>query len=162
METVSVERRHHHLSRSSVRAVGRAYRGVTRDALICGQQKPASKAQDPKAQEPRIPRKGSAAGDPAALKSGFPAMSLLPESQPTRCDKLRRIQPKWSPLDAVPTLHRDQILPFPEWCQFNRFSARTGRRILSSVNCLVMQLPRNRIGIRIANNARWQRSRGRA
>ena len=60
------------------------------------------------------------------------------------------------------SLHPKQILLFPEWCELNRISERTGRRILaSSKGPAVTQLSRQRIGITIENNARWQASKAR-
>jgi hypothetical protein len=94
-------------------------------------------------------------------------MSLLPETQPARparSRKNRRIQPDWAALDtSLGTLHPDQILLFPEWCRLNRFSPRTGRRIIArGEGPVVTRLSPKRIGITVANNARWQRSRERA
>jgi hypothetical protein len=75
----------------------------------------------------------------------------------------RQILPKWSPLDApLAPLDPNQILSFHEWCRLNRISVRTGRRIITSDNGpVVTQLSPKRIGISVANNARWQRSRER-
>jgi len=62
-----------------------------------------------------------------------------------------------APLD---TTHPDQILTFHEWCRLNRFSVRTGRRIVAAGDGpTVTRLSPRRIGVSIANNARWQASR---
>jgi hypothetical protein len=73
------------------------------------------------------------------------------------------VQPKWSALDAPPARsHPNQVLTFHEWCQLNRISTRTGRRILNSgTGPVVTQLSPHRVGITIANNAAWQASRAR-
>jgi hypothetical protein len=61
------------------------------------------------------------------------------------------------------SLHPNQILLFDEWCELNRISPRTGRRILASgKGPAVTQLSKQRIGITVANNAKWQASRERA
>jgi hypothetical protein len=58
------------------------------------------------------------------------------------------------------TNHPNQILTFREWCQLNRISDRTGRRLITSGEGPVLtQLSNQRIGISIANNAVWQKSR---
>jgi hypothetical protein len=66
-------------------------------------------------------------------------------------------------LDAPLSIaHANQILTFFEWCQLNRFSERTGRRLLQrGEGPVVTQLSPQRIGISIENNARWQASRAR-
>jgi hypothetical protein len=96
-------------------------------------------------------------------------MSLLSEGQaPRKRRKKRRIerkpiQPKWSALNEplAPT-HPDQILTLFEWCQLNRISVTTGRRILASnTGPTVTQLTPKRVGVSVANNAVWQRSRER-
>ena len=73
--------------------------------------------------------------------------------------KTRRTLPNWSPL--APS-HPNQILSFREWCALNHISERTGRRILASGEVVVTQLSPKRIGISVANNAKWQQSRERA
>jgi hypothetical protein len=56
----------------------------------------------------------------------------------------------------------DQVLTFPEWCQLNRVSTRTGRRILAGPGApKVTMLSAKRIGITVGNNKRWQESRER-
>jgi hypothetical protein len=57
----------------------------------------------------------------------------------------------------------DQILLFPAWCALNGFSDRTGRRIIASgKGPVVTRVSPKIIGITVANNARWQKSRERA
>jgi hypothetical protein len=57
----------------------------------------------------------------------------------------------------------NQVLTFFEWCQLNRLSERTGRRILASGKGPdVLELSAYRIGITIDANRRWQASRKRA
>jgi hypothetical protein len=59
--------------------------------------------------------------------------------------------------------HDDQALTFFEWCSLNRFSERTGRRILSLPGGpVVTQLSAKRFGITVANNRIWQQSRARS
>jgi hypothetical protein len=67
-------------------------------------------------------------------------------------------------LDApLSPLHDDQVLTFFEWCQLNRISERTGRRILAGPDGpTVTLMSAKRVGITIANNRRWQKSRERA
>jgi hypothetical protein len=58
--------------------------------------------------------------------------------------------------------HPDQVLTFNEWCRLNRFSGRTGRRILNGPNPPeVTMLSPKRIGITIGANRRWQAARTR-
>jgi hypothetical protein len=58
--------------------------------------------------------------------------------------------------------HDDQVLTFYEWCQLNRFSERTGRRVLHGPNApVVTMLTARRVGITIRNNRTWQASRAR-
>jgi hypothetical protein len=76
--------------------------------------------------------------------------------------RIKRHKKKWqSALDAPFALaNPNQVLTFFEWCQLNRISTRTGRRILASgTGPAVTQLAEKRIGITLANNARWQASR---
>jgi hypothetical protein len=55
-----------------------------------------------------------------------------------------------------------QVLTFGEWCRLNRFSKRTGRRILNSGNGpIVTQLSARRIGVTIGNDRIWKASRER-
>jgi hypothetical protein len=56
-----------------------------------------------------------------------------------------------------------QVLTFFEWCQLNRFSERTGRRILNSgTGPIVTQLSPMRIGITVGNDKAWKASRERS
>jgi hypothetical protein len=75
----------------------------------------------------------------------------------------REQKKKQSALDAPFAIsHDNQILTFHEWCQLNRISARTGRRILASgMGPTVTRLSPRRIGISVGNNATWQKSRER-
>ena len=64
-----------------------------------------------------------------------------------------------APLSAS---YPDQILLFREWCRLNCISERTGRRILASDNGPeVTQISDWRVGITIANNAKWQAAKSR-
>jgi hypothetical protein len=74
-------------------------------------------------------------------------------------NRRKPVQPKWSALDAA---HPNQVLTFHEWCQLNRISTRTGRRIIKSgTGPTVTQLSPRRIGISVGNNAAWQAARER-
>jgi hypothetical protein len=66
-------------------------------------------------------------------------------------------------LDApLSVLLDDQVLTFFEWCQLNRFSERTGRRILNGPDGpKVTMLSPRRVGITVGNNRAWQASRAR-
>jgi hypothetical protein len=58
----------------------------------------------------------------------------------------------------------DAVLTFPEWCELNGFSSRTGRRILAGPPAerpIITWLSARRMGVTRANNRRWQESRGR-
>jgi hypothetical protein len=78
-------------------------------------------------------------------------MSLLKSEQ-------RRLR---STLDAPLNMcNDDQVMTFREWCELNRISARTGRRILNSgIGPTVTQLSSKRIGFTIGANQKWQRAR---
>jgi hypothetical protein len=69
-----------------------------------------------------------------------------------------------SALDAPLSMLLDtQVLTFREWCQLNRISMRTGRRILDSGRGpAIVQLSNKRIGITVGANRLWQQSRERA
>jgi hypothetical protein len=55
-----------------------------------------------------------------------------------------------------------RVLNFRQWCELNGFSPATGRRIINAgTGPIITQLSPRRIGITIANNARWQESRAR-
>jgi hypothetical protein len=90
-------------------------------------------------------------------------MSLSSEARRKKQKHRDPILPKWSPLDApLAPAHPNQILTFHEWCRLNRISERTGRRIVERGEVVVTQLSPKRVGISVANNARWQASRERA
>jgi hypothetical protein len=74
-----------------------------------------------------------------------------------------RPQSRRHALDApLSDSHPDQVLTFIEWCRLNRFSERTGRRILDGSDPPdVTMLSARRIGITIAANRRWQAARTR-
>ena len=76
----------------------------------------------------------------------------------------RKSQPKQSAL-AVPSesLHPNQVLTIREWAALNNIGLRTAMRLLASGNGpVVTQLTEKRIGITVANNAKWQASRARS
>src|SRR4051812_26246046 len=83
------------------------------------------------------------------------------QKQVKRRKQRKPVQPKWSALDApLATSHPNQVLTFHEWCQLNRISTRTGRRILASgTGPVVTQLSPHRVGVTIENNAKWQASK---
>lgn len=89
-------------------------------------------------------------------------MSL--EHSPARRSSKRKPQ-HHSALDAplpLTSLHDNQILTFFEWCQLNRVSARTGRRIIKGPDGpIVTRLSSKRIGVSVINNRNWQQSRAR-
>lgn len=64
-------------------------------------------------------------------------------------------------LDApLSVSHDDQVLTFFEWCQLNRFSERTGRRLINGPNGpAVLRLSPRRLGITVGANRRWQAAR---
>jgi hypothetical protein len=77
---------------------------------------------------------------------------------------VKRKQRRRSALDSpLAIAHPNQVLSFFEWCRLNRFSERTGRRILKSGNGpIVTMLSDKRIGITVGNNRAWQASRARS
>jgi hypothetical protein len=97
----------------------------------------------------------------------------LRESELSRSQRAQRSpkkrQPKrpWTAVGSARTqplsmLLDSQVLTFFEWCQLNRISARTGRRILGRGDGpVVTQLSTQRIGITVGANREWQASRAR-
>jgi hypothetical protein len=77
--------------------------------------------------------------------------------------KHRKQNKNRSALDRPLSLLLDsQVLTFFEWCQLNRFSVRTGRRILRSGHGPpIVQLSSKRIGVTVGSNRMWQQSRER-
>jgi hypothetical protein len=77
--------------------------------------------------------------------------------------KERRLLSNWSALDSpLAAKHPNQVLLFAEWCQLNRFSERTGRRLIAAGDGpQLTQLSNHRFGITVANNAAWQKARER-
>jgi hypothetical protein len=62
--------------------------------------------------------------------------------------------------ESEPNQH--QVLTFWEWCQLNKISPATGRRLRKAgKGPLFVQLSERRIGVTIGDNARWQRERAR-
>jgi hypothetical protein len=90
-------------------------------------------------------------------------MTLLENEQRRKQHKREQSKKRRSALDTPFAIsHDNQILTFFEWCQLNRFSERTGRRILASgTGPTVTRLSPRRLGISVGNNARWQASRAR-
>jgi hypothetical protein len=65
---------------------------------------------------------------------------------------------KATPLPTV--MHDTQVMLPEEWCQLNRISPRTGRRILASGSGpAVVQISTRRFGITVASNKAWQAQR---
>lgn len=78
---------------------------------------------------------------------------------------VREKRPQWQPPPIDPArlpTHPDQMLTFTEWCFLNNFSASTGRRICArGEGPVILRLSKQRIGIRVKDNARWQATRAR-
>ena len=56
----------------------------------------------------------------------------------------------------------NQVLAFLEWCQLNRISERTGRRIIrSGQGPAVVHMSDKKIGVTIGANKLWQQARSR-
>jgi predicted site-specific integrase-resolvase len=54
----------------------------------------------------------------------------------------------------------DRVLTFAEWCELNRISPATGRRIIASgAGPVVTRLSERRIGITAGANRRWRDAR---
>jgi len=67
-----------------------------------------------------------------------------------------------SALDGLLTLSDDQVLDFHSWCQLNRISERTGRRILAGPGSpKTVQLSARRVGVTVRANREWQNTRER-
>jgi len=62
--------------------------------------------------------------------------------------------------DREVALHQFQVLSFAEWCQLNRISPATGRRLIKTgLGPVIVRLSDRRIGITVAANAAWQAER---
>jgi hypothetical protein len=59
-------------------------------------------------------------------------------------------------IELARSLDDDKVLTFKEWCALNSFSARTGRRVINAGKVRVVRLSERRIGIRVADNRRFQ------
>ena len=56
-----------------------------------------------------------------------------------------------------------RVMTFRQWCDLNGFSKDTGRRLIKAgQGPKILQLSPRRIGITVANNRKWQKSRERA
>jgi hypothetical protein len=94
------------------------------------------------------------------------ALSSTRDAQ--RSPKKREPKRPWTAVGSARTqplsmLLDSQVLTFFEWCQLNRFSERTGRRILNSgTGPIVTQLSPMRIGITVGNDKAWKASRERS
>jgi hypothetical protein len=54
----------------------------------------------------------------------------------------------------------EAVLTFSEWCQVNRISPATGRRIIASgAGPVITRLSERRIGITVGNNRKWREAR---
>jgi len=61
--------------------------------------------------------------------------------------------------DRETALSQHRVLSFLDWCWLNGISVATGRRILKSgKGPTITRLSTRRIGITVANNARWQQT----
>jgi hypothetical protein len=55
----------------------------------------------------------------------------------------------------------DRVLTFAEWCQLNRISASTGRRVIARGDGpTITRLSDRRIGITARNDREWKNRRG--
>jgi hypothetical protein len=53
-------------------------------------------------------------------------------------------------------------MSLPEWCFLNGFSPRTGRRIVAAgEGPVITQLSKQKVGVTVAANAKWQAARAR-
>jgi hypothetical protein len=66
--------------------------------------------------------------------------------------------------DTVSTrVDDDRVLTKRQWCELNGFSSWTGERLLKSgKGPVITQISDRRVGITVANNRAWQKSRERA
>jgi hypothetical protein len=54
----------------------------------------------------------------------------------------------------------DRVLTFAEWCELNRVSAATGRRLIAAGHGpVITHLSERRIGITVGANRRWLAAR---
>jgi len=59
--------------------------------------------------------------------------------------------------EPLSTTNDDQVLTFQEWCRLNRFSERTGRRIIhSSDGPEFVKFTARRYGVTVKANREWQ------
>jgi hypothetical protein len=60
-------------------------------------------------------------------------------------------------------LDDQRVMTIAQWCEVCGFSLDTGRRLIKSgQGPMVTQISDRRIGITVANNRKWQKSRERA
>jgi hypothetical protein len=94
-------------------------------------------------------------------------LALSQRAQRSHQKQVKRRRSSWrasgsaraQPLSLV---HDSQVLTFHEWCQLNRISERTGRRILNSgTGPVVTQLSPKRIGITVGADKAWKAARAR-
>jgi hypothetical protein len=91
------------------------------------------------------------------------ALSSTLDAQPS--SKKRQPKRPWTAVGSARTeplsmLLDSQVMTFHEWCRLNRFSERTGRRLLKSGDGpVIVQLSPMRIGITVRANREWQASR---
>jgi hypothetical protein len=62
--------------------------------------------------------------------------------------------------EPLSTTNNDQVLSFQEWCRLNRFSERTGRRVLRSPDGpAFVKLTSRRYGVTVGANREYQARR---
>jgi hypothetical protein len=60
-------------------------------------------------------------------------------------------------------LDDQRVMTVPQWCEVNGFSIWTGKRLIAAgKGPKITQLSDRRIGVTLANNRAWQKSRERA
>jgi hypothetical protein len=80
--------------------------------------------------------------------------------QSVRSERSKRMRHALDAPLSMTSLHDDQVLTFFEWCQINRISERTGRRIIKRPDGpVVTKLSAKRIGVTVGNNKKWQARR---
>jgi predicted site-specific integrase-resolvase len=76
---------------------------------------------------------------------------------------LREAERHRSQTERNPALDDQHVLTIKQWAEVNGFSWWTGQRLLKAgKGPVVTQISDRRIGITVANNRAWQRSRERA
>jgi len=88
--------------------------------------------------------------------------SELPSTQRAWPARHNKAQSRTALAQGPFALADNRVLTFSEWCAFNSFSQRTGRRLIKRGDGpTITQLSPKRIGITVANDRDWKAARAR-